>query len=128
MKTRKILTAVFLTALISLTAVCLIFGPQLRDSLSPTVEYVYPEFAESGGAYRLSVPQKAIRYDEAGGAYLLIAEVSEKYPEMCYEAHKKEVMIYNAEGEDVILSYGVQAGDRVIVTQGITDGERVITE
>lgn len=128
MKTRKVLTAVFLAVFIALTAVCLIFGSQIRDALSKRVLYIFPEYQLVDGQLFLALPTEAIRYDELGGEYVLIAEVSQKYPERCYEAQKKEVRIYKTYGQTALISYGVQTGDRVIVAGDVTDSERVIAE
>ena len=128
MKTRKVLTAVFLAVFIALTAVCLIFGSQIRDALSKRVLYIFPEYQLVDGQLFLALPTEAIRYDELGGEYVLIAEVSQKYPERCYEAHKKEVRIYTIDDQNALISYGVQTGERVIIVGDVTDSERVIAE
>lgn len=126
MKIRKTATAIFLAAFILLTAGCLAFGPQIRDSLSPTARYVYPESLSIDQRLMYGLPAEAVKSDEAGRQYVLVAEVSQKYPERCYEAHSYEVGIYEIRGDTVILNYGVKTGDRVIVQDNISDGQRVI--
>ena len=128
MKTRKVLTAVFLAVFIALTAVCLIFGSQIRDALSKRVLYIFPEYQLVDGQMLLALPTEALRYDDLGREYVLMAEVSQKYPERCYEAHKKEVRIYTIDDQIVLISYGVQMGDRIIIEGDVTDSERVIAE
>ena len=128
MKLRKTVTAAFLAVFVLLTAGCLIFGPSIRDALSPTVKCVRPQYAMYDGYYLLTLPAEAVRYDENGGAYVFIAEISEKYPERCYEAIKKEVRTGQTDTGAVTVQSGVQSGDMVMLNKDIKDGERVKTK
>lgn len=126
MRMRKILTAAIIGAFTVLTALCLAFGPNIRDALSPNVEYVFPEYLMGNGQMLLTLPAEAVRYDEAGTAYVMAAVVSEKYPERCYEAKRKDLKIYKTEGETAVISYGVTISDRIILTENLHDGQRVV--
>lgn len=126
MRMRKILTAAIIGAFTVLTAVCLAFGPDIRDELSPEVICVFPEYISVGKQLLLSLPAETVRYDEAGTAYVMTAVVSEKYPERCYEARRKDVKLLRTEGETAVISYGVTSGDRIIITENVRDGQRVI--
>lgn len=126
MKLRKLAVALFLTVFIGLTTVCQLFGPTIRDRLSRQVKFVYPEYADIDGKYCLVVPDGAVTPDGYDSGYVYVAEVSDKYPEYCFEVHKKEVGIYLRNDDSAVISYGLNIGDKVVLTNGIADGERVI--
>lgn len=129
MKIRKAIIGVLLGAFISLTAVCLIFGPKIRDILSPEVDYICPEYMTVDQNVFITLPTEVIICDESGAEYVLVAELSEKYPERCYEVHKKEVRTSGTYGEKTAVSYGVQIGDKIInpaASKDIEIGQRVI--
>ena len=128
MKLQRMITAAFLCAFIALAAVCHIFGAAIRDALSPNVVYVFPEYRLTDGQLLLVIPTAALRHDELGGEYVLVAEMSQKYPERCYEAQKREVRIYQIDGDTALITFGVQTGDMVIIEGDVIGGERVMPE
>lgn len=126
MKIKKTVTAAFLCCFVALTVLCLVLGPKIRDALSLKIDFIYPESVISDGYLCCSLPTGAIRYDIDGSSYVMLAEISENYPERCYEAKKREVTVYSSEGGTALVLSGIMIGDRVILTEPVADGQRVV--
>ena len=126
MKIRKIFAAAIIIIYTAGVIFCNFFGAKLRDALSPRAEYVYPESVLADGRYLYSIPAEALITDDSGGQFVLIAEVSDKYPERCYEARKREAEAVGFDGENAIIGRGIKTGDRVIIGKILEDGQRVV--
>lgn len=123
MRIIKNATAVLMAAFVAMTAICLSFGKDIRDALSPKVSIVFPEYYDLDGQMYSSVPANAVIADETG-CYMFVAEESKKYPERCYVSVKKEIFNCRFIGDKAIIPYSFSSA-RVIIGE-VYDGQRVV--
>lgn len=129
-RARQIFLAVMCVLFITGSMTFHFCGKYIRDTLSPEVTWVYPEyiFSEDGSQVLLCLPANTVRFNEDGRGYVFEIHLSEDYSERCYEVSPHFVEIESESDGFIYLRLSEITGEvRVVVDPPIKlkDGTRV---
>ncbi len=123
------IVTVFMLFLASV-AVCSLFGGAIRDALSPTVAYRYPEYAkydsEDTKAYP-TFPKQAVLTDENGQKYVYTIVPANEYPEEAFKVMRNNIEVVYTGNAMVyaVFSDDIQGAVVVDWDTPLSDGQRV---
>lgn len=115
--------------LLSSVLICSVFGKELRDVLSPTVEIMYPVYAvyAPGESAYLSFSEEAV-LSAGKQEYVYTIVSTDEYPEDAYTAVREDITVFYKNNGTVYVrfrSHEPQGAIAIRWSEELHDGQRV---
>ncbi len=128
---KKIIITAFFLLFLASVILCTVFGKEIRDALSPTVEFVYPEYAVittgEKQAYP-SFPASAVLCDDDGQKYVFAVITTDEYHEDSYKVIREDITVLHYDNDLVYVQFDnseMSGAVAISWSRDLQDGQRV---